>query len=135
MQGGRRKFDRELKMETARFMVEGGRKVAELARDLEIHEAVLRRWRTDYLEPNKNAYPGKGCLRPDDEEIRKLKKELNDIKEEMDIPKKGVGHLLKTPDEIPVYAGTALPIQDGEDVPDIRHITERLLCMGTKREK
>ncbi len=38
----RRKFDREFKLEAARLIVEGGRKISEVAQDLGIHENVLK---------------------------------------------------------------------------------------------
>jgi transposase len=97
MSGIRRKFDAEFKMETARVMVEGGRKVSELARDLDIHKNVLRKWRQQYLKDRGRAFPGKGHLKPEDEEVRRLRKELNDVKEERDILKKALAIFSKRP--------------------------------------
>jgi transposase len=96
-QGTRRKFDKEFKMETARLMAEGGRKPSDLARDLDIHENVLRKWRQQYLQDAKGAFPGKGHLNPIEDENRRLKKELNDIKEERDILKKALAIFSKHP--------------------------------------
>jgi transposase len=77
----RRKYDREFKIETVRLITEGGRKVSDIARDFGIHEAVLRRWRQEYSENILHAFPGKGHLKPHEEEMRRLKRELEDIKE------------------------------------------------------
>lgn len=43
-----------------------------------------------YSEHGKDAFPGKGNLRPEDEEFRKLKKEIADLKEENEILKKAM---------------------------------------------
>ncbi len=64
----RRKFDREFKVETARLIVERGRKISEVARDLDIHENVLRKWKNEYIEDTQHAFPGKGRLKPEEEE-------------------------------------------------------------------
>ena len=41
---GRRVFPREFKVEAVRLIRERGVNVAQAARDLEIHENMLRRW-------------------------------------------------------------------------------------------
>ena len=95
--GARRKYDREFKMETARLIVEGGRKVSDLARDLDIHEAVLRKWKVQYLDDTGQAFPGKGHMKPEEEEIRRLKKKLSDVEEERDILKKALAIFSRHP--------------------------------------
>jgi len=93
----RRKYDRDLKMEAVRLVVEGNRSVVEIARDLGIHENLLYNWRRKYLDDAVHAFPGKGHLKPADEEMRRLKKELTDIKEERDILKKALAIFSKHP--------------------------------------
>jgi transposase len=83
----RRKYDRELKLEAVRLITDGGRPVSEVARDLGIHENLLYNWRRKYLDDTVHAFPGKGHLKPADEELRQLKKELTDVREERDILK------------------------------------------------
>ena len=85
---GRRKYDREFKLEAVRLVTEGGGSVPEVARDLGIHENLLYNWRNKYLNDTSHAFPGKGHLKPADEELRRLKKELADVKD-------GAGHLKK----------------------------------------
>lgn len=84
---GRRKFDMEFKVETVRLVVEGGRKLSEVDRNFDIHENVLRKWKQQYLEDRFGAFPGKGNLKPDEGEYRKLLKENADLKEEQGILK------------------------------------------------
>jgi transposase len=95
MVNSRRKYDREFKLETVRLITDGGRGVAEVARSLGIHENLLYYWRRKYLDDTVHAFPGKGHLKPADEELRRLKKELTDVKEERDILKKALAIISK----------------------------------------
>src|SRR5690625_7369806 len=45
----RKQFTREFKLEAVRLVEEGGQQVAQVARDLGIHDSVLRRWRDRIL--------------------------------------------------------------------------------------
>jgi transposase len=67
-----RKYDREFKLEAVRLVTEGGKSVPEVARDLGIHKNVLYNWRNKYLEDTNHAFPGKGHLKPAEEDLRKL---------------------------------------------------------------
>ncbi|MGR3293334.1 MAG: IS3 family transposase [Candidatus Scalindua sp.] len=91
----RRKFDKEFKLEAVRLVVEEGRPVAEVSRGLGIHENLLHVWKRRYKEDMSDPFPGKGRLRPVDDELRRLKKELEDVKQERDILKKAFGHFLE----------------------------------------
>ena len=72
-------------------MVEdSGRPVASIARDLGIHPNVLYKWREQQLADPAHAFPGKGRLKPEDEELRKLRRENEMLKEERDILKKAL---------------------------------------------
>jgi transposase len=93
----RRKYDREFKLEAVRLVTQGGRPVVEVARDLGIHENLLYNWRQKYLDDTAHAFPGKGHLKPADEEMRRLKKELTDVKEEREILKKALAIFSKHP--------------------------------------
>ena len=93
----RRKYDREFKFEAVRLVTDGSHPVSEVARDLGIHENLLYNWRRKYLDDTAHAFPGKGHLKPADEEMRRLKKELTDVKEERDILKKALAIFSKHP--------------------------------------
>ena len=85
-----RKYDREFKVNAVKLVIEGGRSVADVARSLGIPSSVLYRWKDAYLEDKEFAFPGKGHLKPEDEKMRQLQKELRDVKMERDILKKAV---------------------------------------------
>ena len=96
--GKRRTFDQEFKLEAIRLVTENGRKVPEVARNLGIHPNSLYKWKREYLEDKQNAFPGKGNLRPEDEELRRLRRENADLREERDILKKAVAFFAKQPE-------------------------------------
>ena len=73
--------------------------VEEVARDLGIAHSNLRRWRAQYSKNGELAFPGKGKQRltPQEEEIRRLKKELYEVQQERDILKKALAIFTKKP--------------------------------------
>ena len=85
----RRKYDSQFKMEAVRLIL-NGKSINQVATDLGIHPNILARWRREYLKDNEHAFPGKGHLRPEDEQLRQLQKELRDMTEERDILKKAL---------------------------------------------
>ena len=54
-----RKFTREFKLAALKQLA-GGKSFARLARELELHENVLRRWQREYEKQPERAFPGKG---------------------------------------------------------------------------
>jgi len=95
MQGKRKTYDREFKLSAVKMVTEGGMSVRGVSRDLGINENSLHKWKRSYLEGQGDAFPGKGRMKPEDEEIRKLKKELARVKMEREILKKAIGYFTK----------------------------------------
>lgn len=93
----RRSFDREFKLEAVRLVVEEGRRISEVARNLGISANLLSRWKRDFLDDPESAFPSKGRLRPQDEELRRLRRELSAVKEEREILKKVLAIFSKEP--------------------------------------
>jgi len=85
-----RKYDNEFKREAVRLVTEEGRKASEVAKNLGIHVNLLYLWRKKLLEDPEFAFPGKGHLKPHEEELRQLKRRLADAEEERDILKKAL---------------------------------------------
>ncbi len=73
MTGSRRQFSREFKIEAVRQVVDGGRPLARVARELDISASVLRRWKQNFEEDPSEAFPGNGRLNAEDEELRRLR--------------------------------------------------------------
>jgi transposase len=84
----RRKFSREFKLEAVRLVKDRGVSVAQAARDLDLHENVLRKWVRQFADDPQHAFPGHGQMKPEQLEIERLRKEVAKLKAERDILKK-----------------------------------------------
>ena len=86
----RNKYDREFKIEAVRLLLESGKKSKEIAEDLGISRDNLLRWRREFERDSEHSFPGKGKMKPQDEELFNLMKELATVKQERDILKKAL---------------------------------------------
>jgi transposase len=86
----RRYFDREFKAEAVRMITERGFRVSQVARDLGIHPNMLSRWKQEYLARRSHAIHRKRHMTPVEEELIRLRREVNDLQEERDILKKAL---------------------------------------------
>ena len=93
--GTRRQFSREFKLEAVRLVKERGVTVAQAARDLDVHENVLRKWIRELAADPRQAFPGKGVMKPEAAEIERLKKEVAKLRMERDILKKAAAFFAK----------------------------------------
>ena len=84
----RRKFSREFKLEAVRLVKDRGVAVAQAARDLDVHEDVLRKWVRALPGDPQHAFPGQGQMKPEQQEIDRLRKEVAKLRAERDILKK-----------------------------------------------
>jgi len=95
----RRQFTREFKLEAVRLVVEDKRPVAEVARQLGIRADMLRAWRRQ-LEGRaglsaEEAFPGHGHAPTADEEVRRLRREVERLRQERDFLKKAAAYFAK----------------------------------------
>ena len=86
----RRKYSEEFKVEAVRLARESGRTSKDVAEDLGIRADMLRRWVRELELDGEDAFRGSGNLRSDEDELRRVKRELSRVKEERDILKKAV---------------------------------------------
>ena len=92
---GRRVFSREFKLEAVKLVRERGVKIAQAARDLDVHENVLRKWIRDVAADPAHAFPGHGQMKPEQLEIERLRREVTKLKAERDILKKAAAYFAK----------------------------------------
>jgi transposase len=85
-----RKYDLEFKVEAVRMAAEPGITNASVERRLGIGQGVLSRWKRELKDSGAHAFVGKGLLKPEDEEMRRLKRENERLRRERDILKKAV---------------------------------------------
>jgi transposase len=86
----RKKYDRQFKIDAVSMVINGGRTVAEVARDLGIKADMLYRWKQEFSREQAEAFPGHGRLGPQEEELRRLRRELEQVKEDREILKKAL---------------------------------------------
>jgi transposase len=93
--GTRRQFSREFKIEAVKLVKDRGVAVAQAARDLDVHENVLRKWiRVATVDP-QHAFPGQGVMRPEQAELERLRKENAKLRMERDLLKKAAAYFAK----------------------------------------
>ena len=93
----RRRFTREFKIEAVRLIVEEGRRISEVSRELGVGENLLSRWKKKSEEGKIDPFPGKGRLSPEDGELRQLRRENERLRMERDILKKAVAIFSEEP--------------------------------------
>jgi len=95
----RRQYSEEFKKDAVGHSLTSEKTVEEVARDLGIAHSNLRRWRAQYSKNGELVFPGNGKQRltPQEEEIRRLKKELYEVQQERDILKKALAIFTKKP--------------------------------------
>ncbi len=86
----RRHFSREFKRDAVQLVTEKGMAVGKVARDLDIHPNLLHIWRRRLLAHGDKAFVGRGRVRPEEAEIRGLRKQLEKVRQERDILKKAL---------------------------------------------
>ena len=97
MSEARKKYSREFKVEAFGLISEGGHSFAKVARDLGINETMLYRWRRELAADPEESFPGQGNLKPEEEELRRLRRELELVKQERDILKKAISVFSREP--------------------------------------
>ena len=86
-----RSYDKEFKLNAIKLYLESGRSYRQIGDELGVPEATLAGWVGDYKKDGENSFPGKGHLKPQEEELAQLRKELAIAREERDILKKALG--------------------------------------------
>ncbi|WP_371362235.1 hypothetical protein SRRS_34390 [Sporomusa rhizae] len=90
------KYDREFKEQVVQRIARGETTITEIAQELETALYTIRDWVRQYKKDGSQAFPGSGNLKEEDAEIRKLRKELSDLKEENAILKKAAESSVQT---------------------------------------
>jgi transposase len=91
----RRQYTREFKIEAVRLVVEEERPLAQVARELDIGRNLLQRWKRELEAGTAEAFPGNGRLSSQDEEVRRLRRELEQAKQENAFLKKAAAYFAK----------------------------------------
>lgn len=90
-----RHFSQEFKRDAVQLITEKGMAVRKVARELDIHPNLLHIWKRTFLAQGDKAFTGKGRVKPEQAEMRQLRKQLENVREERDILKKALAMFSK----------------------------------------
>jgi transposase len=92
----RKQYTREFKVEAVRLLEESGRSKAQVARELGIHESLLTRWKA-HLEGHipAEAFLGNGRLSAAEQEVRRLRRENEQLRQERDFLRKTAAYFAR----------------------------------------
>ena len=95
----RKTYPAEFKREAVRLMEQAGVQVEQIASDLGVSAHSLYDWRKKAQEQGQLAFPGNGrlALTAEQEENRRLKRELELVKQERDMLKKTISYFARVP--------------------------------------
>ena len=86
----RQVYTSEFKREAIELARTSGKRVAELERELGLSQGLLKDWIRQAKVDGETAFPGQGRLKPADEELRRLQREVEILRQERDLLKKVV---------------------------------------------
>jgi transposase len=91
----RKHYSKQFKIDAVKLVTDQGFNVSEAARNLGIHHSSLRRWKRQLESDGNKAFPGKGNLSSEKEELNRLRKENKRLRMERDILKKATAFFAK----------------------------------------
>ena len=83
-------YSKDFKQQAVQLFETSGKSKTQIARELGISDSALSKWCKEFGEKGGEAFPGKGHQTTLEEENRKLKREIEIVRQERDILKKAV---------------------------------------------
>ena len=83
-------YTKEFKLEAVQLVKSSGKPMSQIARELGVSDSALYHWSKQLAEHGEQAFPGSGHQTAQEEELRRLKRELEITRQERDILKKVV---------------------------------------------
>ena len=93
----RKRYSAEFKREAVKLASQPGMVKRQVARELGLHENLLRSWVKQFAAGKWEAAPGKSLKSEQQQELERLRRELKRVTTERDILKKAVGYFAKEP--------------------------------------
>ena len=91
----RKHYSKQFKTDAVKLVTEQDFNVSEAARNLGIHRSSLRRWKKELESDGNQAFPGKGNLSAEKQELDRLRKENKRLRMEREILKKATAFFAK----------------------------------------
>ncbi|OGS36816.1 MAG: hypothetical protein A2293_04080 [Elusimicrobia bacterium RIFOXYB2_FULL_49_7] len=89
-QKNRKQYDRDFRLQAVQLAESAGKTDRDVEKNLGLYIGAIRRWRREFSADPDAAFPGIGCLKPADEEVRRLRLENDVLRQERDILKKAM---------------------------------------------
>lgn len=90
MRTSKKRYDAEFKRETVRLANDSDKGDSTIERELGLYQGAIRTWRKALRSDPVDAFPGTGQMKPAEEEVRSLRRELEEVRQERDILKKAM---------------------------------------------
>lgn len=90
-----RNYTREFKVQACELVLQENVKVKIVAERMGINPIMLYKWIDDYKTYGDAAFVGKGNLRPEETKIKKLQKENEELRQQIEILKKAAAYFAK----------------------------------------
>jgi transposase len=88
-------YTKEFKIQICKLVIDDGLKPSVVAENFNINSVMLYRWIDEYRTFGNEAFVGKGYLKPEDAEMKRLQKENDLLKQENEILKKAAAYFAK----------------------------------------
>lgn len=85
-----RKYDQQFKLEALRLQETSGKSASQIETELGITSGLLLKWRTRYRSQGAGSFVGSGQQTEAEAELRRLKREVDILRQERDILKKAM---------------------------------------------
>lgn len=88
-------YTREFKVQACELVLKDGVKVKTVADKMSISNVMLYRWIDEYRTYGDVAFVGKGHLKPEEAKLKKLQKENEELRQQVEILKKAAAYFAK----------------------------------------
>jgi transposase len=90
-----KQYSSEFKLEAVRRYESSGKSILSVAKELGVKPTTMQGWVNKHKKSPEAPFPGSGNLSPEDDKVRKLEKELRELREENEILKKAAAYFAK----------------------------------------
>ena len=88
-------YTKEFKIQACELVVKNGLKVKAVTEKMGINHIMIYRWIDQYKTFGENAFVGKGNLRPEEAKLKKLQKENEELRQQVEMVKKVAAYFVK----------------------------------------
>lgn len=95
----KRTYNRAFKIQALELVKTSQKSISEIERDLGITPGLLHKWKARMKVDGAQAFPGKGRQKEDEELIRRLKREVEVLRQEREVLKKALAIFSSSPEK------------------------------------